>query len=49
MERSLSVLAALWGPERRAQPAGEAVGMLGWMGEAMAQLLQKVGERGRSP
>lgn len=49
MERSLSLLAALWGPERRAQPAGEAVGMLAWMGEAMAQLLRKVGERGRSP
>ncbi|XP_021399283.3 G-protein-signaling modulator 1 isoform X2 [Lonchura striata] len=41
MARSLSLLAALWGPERRAQPAGEAVGMLAWMGEAMAQLLRK--------
>lgn len=46
MERSLTLLAALSGPERRAQPAGKAVGMLGWMGEAMAQVLRKVGERG---
>lgn len=49
MERSLALLAAQWGPERRAQPAGRAVGMLGWMGEAMAQVLRKVGEPGRSP
>lgn len=43
MERSLSLLAALSGPGRRAQPVGKAVGMLGWIGEAMAQVLHKVG------
>lgn len=47
MERSLSVLAALSGPGRRAQPVGKAVGMLGWI-EAMAQVLRKVGERARA-
>lgn len=52
MEKSLSLLASLTGPGRRAQPVGKVVGMLGWIGEAMAQVLRKVGEcarvRGRS-
>lgn len=43
MERSLTLLAALLDPGRRAQPVGRTVGMLGWTGEAMAQLLRKVG------
>lgn len=47
MERSLALLAALSGPGRRAQPVGKAVGMLAWIGEAMAQVLRKVGERAR--
>ncbi|XP_033923328.1 G-protein-signaling modulator 1 isoform X5 [Melopsittacus undulatus] len=41
MERSLTLLAALFDPGRGAQAVGRAVGMLGWMGEAMAQLLRK--------
>lgn len=45
MERSLALLAALSGPGRRAQPVGKAVGMLAWIGEAMAQVLRKVGGR----
>lgn len=48
MERSLSLLAALSGPGRRAQPVGKAVGMLGWIGEAMPQVLRKVGEHARA-
>jgi len=48
MERSLSLLAALLGPRRRTQPVGTAVGMLGWIGEAMAQALRKVGEHARA-
>lgn len=48
MERSLSLLAALSGPGRRAQPVSKAVGMLGWIGEAMAQVLRKVGEHARA-
>lgn len=47
MERSLALLAALSGPGRRAQPVGKAVGMLAWIGEAMTQVLRKVGERAR--
>lgn len=53
MERSLALLAALSGPGRRARPVGKAVGMLGWIGEAMAQVLRKVGDcarpAGRAP
>lgn len=43
MERSLAPLAALPGPGSRAQPVGKAVAMLGWVGEAVAQALHKVG------
>lgn len=43
MERSLAVLAALLGSGNRAQSVGKAVAMLGWVGEAMAQALRKVG------